>query len=103
MTTADEAHFGACHRLTVGSSDLAGEAILHIVPQPVVHDVTEGQKPAQVPFGKPVLGGPSGQVASIGLPCRRLQAAHYRNRRLGGASQDGVARVVVVSRVSAGK
>ena len=71
--------------------------------QPIVQDVTEGQKPAQVPFGKPILDGPSGHVVSVGLPRRRLRAAHHRNRRLGGAGQDGVARIVVVSGVSAGK
>ena len=41
--------------------------------------------------------------ACVGLPRRRLRAALYRNRRLGGAGQDGVARVVVVSGVPAGK
>ena len=53
--------------------------------QPIVQDVTEGQKPAQVPFGKPILDGPAGHVASVGLPRRRLRAAHYSNGRLGGA------------------
>src|SRR5215472_2080205 len=71
--------------------------------QPIAQDVTKGQEPAQVPFGKPVLDGPPGHVVSVGLPRRRLRAARYRNRRLGGAGQDGVAGVVAVSGVSAGK
>ena len=33
----------------------------------------------------------------------RLRAARYRDRRLGSAGEDGVARVVVASGVSAGK
>ena len=71
--------------------------------QPLAQHVAEGQEPAQVPFGKPVLGGPPGHVASVGLPCLRLRAAPDRDRRLGRAGQDGVAGVVAACRVSAGK
>jgi hypothetical protein len=81
-------HQDACGRPRREVRGTKGDAI-PVRAQPVAQDVTEGQKPAQVPFGEPVLDGPSGQVVSVGLPRRRLRAAGRRYRCLGGVGQHG--------------
>jgi hypothetical protein len=93
---------GACGRPRREVRGTKGDAI-PVRAQPVAQHVAERQKPAQVPFGEPVLDGPSGQVGAVGLARRRLSATGCRYRRLGGAGQHGVAWVVVAGGVPAGK
>jgi hypothetical protein len=69
VTAADEAHLRARRRLTVGSSDLSSQAILHVIPQPIVRHELRDLRTTRAPLGMPLRGR---------RPIRHLVAARRR-------------------------
>ena len=79
VTAADEAHLGAGHERTVGPSDLAGQTVLHVVPQPVVRDELRDLRSTGAPLGVPLRG--RRPIRQLVAARRRVAAQLPRDRR----------------------